>query len=46
MIVDITDTAVVLTEPDDCRRFHVRVPSSVPMASLGRRPGRRRRRPR
>ena len=25
MIVDITDSAVSLTDPDDCRRFHSRV---------------------
>ena len=29
MIVDISDTAVALTEPDDCGRFHVRVPSGL-----------------
>jgi hypothetical protein len=34
MIVDITDAAVVLTEPDDCGRFHLRVPSDLPVAEL------------
>ncbi len=34
MIVDITDTAVALTEPDDCGRFHVRVPSGLPVEAL------------
>lgn len=34
MIIDITDTAVTLTDPDDCGRFHVRVPPAVPVETL------------
>ena len=34
MIVDITDTAVTLTDPDDCGRFHVRVPPALPAEAL------------
>ena len=34
MIVDITETAVALTEPDDCGRFHVRVPAGLPVEML------------
>ena len=34
MIINIIGTDVVLTEADDCRRFHVRVPTSVPVATL------------
>ncbi len=34
MIVDISDTAVALTEPDDCGRFHVRIPSGLPVEAL------------
>ena len=29
MIVDITDSGVTLTDPDDLRRFHSRVPAGV-----------------
>ncbi|MGS0684307.1 hypothetical protein ACVBEQ_03945 [Nakamurella sp. GG22] len=29
MIVDITDSGVTLTDPEDCRRFHARVPVGV-----------------
>lgn len=35
MIIDITDAAVTLTDPDDCGRFHVRVPAGVPMETIG-----------
>jgi hypothetical protein len=34
MIVDISDTAVALTDPDDCGRFDVRVPSALPVEAL------------
>jgi hypothetical protein len=34
MIVDIDDTAVALTEPDDCGRFHVRVPPGLSVEEL------------
>ena len=34
MIIDITDTAVTLTDPDDCGRFHVRVSPALPVAAL------------
>ena len=34
MIVDINHTAVALTEPDDCGRFHVRVPSELSVEAL------------
>jgi hypothetical protein len=34
MIVDITGTAVALTEPDDCGRFHVRVPAGLSVEAL------------
>jgi hypothetical protein len=34
VIVDISDSAVALTEPDDCRRFHVRVPPDLSVATL------------
>jgi hypothetical protein len=34
MIVDISDTAVALTEPEDCGRFHVRVPPGLPVEAL------------
>jgi len=29
MILDISETAATLTEPDDCGRFHVRVPADL-----------------
>jgi hypothetical protein len=34
MIVDISNTAVALTEPDDCGHFHVRVPAGLPVEAL------------
>lgn len=34
MIVDISDTAVALTDPDDCGRFHVRVPPDMPVETV------------
>ena len=34
MIIDIADTAVTLTDPDDCGRFHVRVPAALPVVAL------------
>jgi hypothetical protein len=34
MIVDITDGAAVLAEPDDCGRFEVRVADGLPTGTL------------
>ena len=34
MIVDVSGTAVALLNPDDCARFHVRVPPDMPGEQL------------